>query len=302
MVKSTVWVHTLSSLWLLSACNLMLGIEKAEVDSRLTTGGQDAAGGGGDEASDAATSASPGDDHGGAYDAAAPDGAVSAQEADAEAAFSTDTEASGDDTETPGATGVDETDDSDTTAQDNTADTAESTEPSEPELCDKYCSEIMELCTGDLEQYRDMRQCLTVCEMFPRGELTAETNDNTVACRLRYASKSRYASGTEHAAYCRQAGPGGDGRCGSNCEGYCTLMEGVCTPEEAGIYRFEDNASCMAACAALPVSSVPYSTANVELSDGDHVQCRIFHVTSAAMLDAEEHCEHAVGLTLCEGS
>src|SRR5690606_26307122 len=148
-------------------------------------------------------------------------------------------------------------------------------------LCDKYCEEITELCTGELAQYRDKRQCQTVCAMFPEGDIASEVNENTVSCRLRYASKSRYAAGVELAAYCRQAGPGGDGRCGSNCEGYCTLMKGVCTPEEAGIYRFEDDASCMQACESLPSSSVPYSTSGgEELSDGDHVQCRLFHVTS----------------------
>ena len=102
------------------------------------------------------------------------------------------------------------------------------------------------------------------------------------------------------AAYCREAGPGGDGECGSNCEGYCTLMMGVCTEEEALLYRYESFESCMQACEALPVSSVPYSTTDPEVSDGNHVQCRLFHVTSAAMLDAEEHCEHAMGVVLCE--
>jgi hypothetical protein len=169
-------------------------------------------------------------------------------------------------------------------------------------LCEKYCDEIGELCTGELEQYRDRRQCLTICSFYPEGSLLSEDNDNTVACRLRYASKARYAAGTEHAAYCRQGGPGGDGRCGSNCEGYCTLMMGVCTEETADLYRFAGVEECLSACEDLPLSTESYSTSNVAISDGDHVQCRLFHVTSAAMLDAEEHCEHAMGLTLCEAT
>ena len=116
------------------------------------------------------------------------------------------------------------------------------------------------------------------------------------------ASNARYAAGTEQAAYCRQAGPGGDGRCGSNCEGYCTLMMEVCSPNVTSIYRYKNMNECTDACEALPVSDVPYSSAGVLVADGNHVQCRLFHVTSAAMLDAEEHCEHAVGITLCEGA
>jgi hypothetical protein len=170
----------------------------------------------------------------------------------------------------------------------------------EPTVCEKYCEEVMELCSGALEQYRDMRQCLTVCEYFPEGQIESDENENTAACRLRFASKARYASGTELEAYCRQAGPGGDGRCGSNCDGFCTVMQGVCTDEAADIYHFNDVAACLSACEQLPVSAETYSTANPNISDGDHVQCRLFHVTSAAMLDAEEHCEHAMGLTLCE--
>lgn len=211
----------------------------------------------------------------------------------------------------PGATGVwdggfEDTDESTSSPASPQAPPSGDTETSnggdstEPTLCERYCGEVMENCKGDLEQYRDLRQCLTVCALYPEGELLSDANDNTIACRLRYASNARYAGGVELAAYCRQAGPGGDDRCGSNCEGYCTLMEGVCTPEEAGIYRFESRAACLDACQALPRSSVSYSTSNFELSDGNHVQCRLFHVTSAAMLDAEEHCEHAMGLTLCE--
>ncbi len=172
----------------------------------------------------------------------------------------------------------------------------------EPTLCQKYCSEVMELCTDSVSQYRDMFQCLKVCEYLPEGKLTSDDNENTVACRLRYASKARYAAGTEYEAYCRQAGPGGDGRCGSNCDGYCALMEGVCSADVSDVYHFENQQDCMETCNDLPTSNLAYSATNVDVADGNHVQCRLFHVTSAAMLDAEEHCEHAMGFTLCEAA
>lgn len=165
-------------------------------------------------------------------------------------------------------------------------------------LCETYCDQILEYCSGSLEQYRDRAQCLKVCNFLPEGELAGEDNNST-ACRLRYAGKARYASGTELAAYCRQAGPGGDGRCGSNCEGYCEIMMSVCTQNSADVYHFEEQAECLDSCSKLPASDVAYSTSDPLVSDGNHVQCRLFHVTSAAMLDTEEHCEHAVGVTLC---
>jgi hypothetical protein len=165
-------------------------------------------------------------------------------------------------------------------------------------LCETYCDQILEYCSGPLEQYRDRAQCLKVCNFLPEGELAGEDN-NSAACRLRYAGKARYASGTELAAYCRQAGPGGDGRCGSNCEGYCEIMMSVCTQNSADLYHFEERAQCLDSCSKLPASDIAYSTSDPLVSDGNHVQCRLFHVTSAAMLDTEEHCEHAVGVTLC---
>ena len=165
-------------------------------------------------------------------------------------------------------------------------------------LCETYCDQILEYCSGPLEQYRDRAQCLKVCNLLPEGELAGE-DDNSAACRLRYAGKARYASGTELAAYCRSAGPGGDGRCGSNCEGYCQIMMNVCTQNSADVYHFEEQAECLVSCSKLPASDIAYSTSDPLVSDGNHVQCRLFHVTSAAMLDTEEHCEHAVGVTLC---
>jgi hypothetical protein len=165
-------------------------------------------------------------------------------------------------------------------------------------LCETYCDQIVEYCSGPLEQYRDRAQCLKVCNFLPEGELAGEDN-NSASCRLRYAGKARYASGTELAAYCRQAGPGGDGRCGSNCEGYCEIMMSVCTENSADVYHFEERAECLDSCSKLPASDIAYSTSDPLVSDGNHVQCRLFHVTSAAMLDTEEHCEHAVGVTLC---
>jgi hypothetical protein len=76
-------------------------------------------------------------------------------------------------------------------------------------------------------------------------------------------------------------------------------MMNVCTENSAQVYHYEEHTECLEACGELPASDVAYSTSDPLVSDGNHVQCRLFHVTSAAMLDTEEHCEHAVGVTLC---
>jgi hypothetical protein len=165
-------------------------------------------------------------------------------------------------------------------------------------MCETYCSEVQTECTGAVAQYRDLDQCLRICSLLPPGSVGGP-DENSVACRLKYASKFKYALGGELDNYCREAGPSGDNLCGSKCDAFCSLMMQVCTPS-VGDNRFDNLASCLSTCNALPITNIGYSTNDPLVSDGNHVQCRIFHVASGAMLDPEEHCEHAMGHTLCE--
>lgn len=164
-------------------------------------------------------------------------------------------------------------------------------------LCDQYCSTITEYCSGVALQYKDSEQCLRVCEMFPQGAIE-DPDANSVACRLKYAGKARYAGGTELTAYCRQAGPGGDGRCGTDCDGFCAITMATCSEAETAPYFYASAAACQSACQTLP--DIPYVYGDVSVADGNSVQCRLFHAASAAMADPEEHCAHALGITLCE--
>lgn len=310
----------------LYCCNSLLGIEEAQVDPLLEASRREAEPDGGatkppaslPEASSAPTTVQPSATEPEQTpeppvtetpEDTLPDDDTSGNDSDDDDDDSDDDDdmaASGDDDiqdEEPSEATDDDASDDDvmTTSGDAGPDITSPTDDADAEsVCTKYCEEIMEQCVGEMAQYRDLRQCLTVCELFPEGELTSDENENTVACRLRYASNARYAAGTELSAYCRQAGPGGDGRCGNNCEGYCTLMMQVCSSDVTSIYRYQTMNECTAACGALPVSDAPYSSTGTLVADGNHVQCRLFHVTSAAMLDAEEHCEHAIGITLCE--
>ncbi len=77
-------------------------------------------------------------------------------------------------------------------------------------------------------------------------------------------------------------------------------MPDVCTAASAGIYHFASDQD-------LPHDVQRAATGNRRLLeqrsrgvDGNHALCRLFHVTSAAMADADEHCEHAMGVTLCQ--
>jgi len=169
--------------------------------------------------------------------------------------------------------------------------------PEDP--CETYCNEMDAQCQGAAVQYIDKNQCLRVCALFPPGTSNGP-DENSVACRMKYAKKAHYALGSEVTAYCHQAGPSGEGRCGNVCQAFCSLMVSVCTAETAGAYHFASNEECLTTCEALPPASVSYSSSDPLVADGNHALCRLFHVTSAAMADPEEHCEHALGVTLCE--
>ncbi|MGC4086973.1 MAG: hypothetical protein QM756_03545 [Polyangiaceae bacterium] len=42
-------------------------------------------------------------------------------------------------------------------------------EPGTGSLCDEYCNTVTAYCTGDALQYKDLEQCLTVCQVLPAG-------------------------------------------------------------------------------------------------------------------------------------
>jgi hypothetical protein len=165
------------------------------------------------------------------------------------------------------------------------------------EICATYCDQIMKYCKDDLAQYIDIPQCLKVCSLFPAGTVGGP-DSNTAACRLKYSSKAWYANGSERDAYCRKAGPGSDGTCGTICEGYCTLMIPTCTAARTPPFFFASMGDCMNACDSL-ADAPPYTVADGTLPDRNDAQCRLFHACTAVM-DPDEHCEHAMGVTMCD--
>jgi hypothetical protein len=169
----------------------------------------------------------------------------------------------------------------------------------EEPLCERYCSAIMAGCSQEHAQYIDRDGCLAACAKLAAGA-PGDRTGNSIQCRLTYAMKAN----SEPYTYCTWAGPGGDGKCGSNCEGFCTLMMQACSAEttEPGDY-FTSYQQCQATCQALPDVG-EYSASNSSLQMGaDHVECRLYHVGAAlAEDDPLTHCHHAMGRTLCVDS
>jgi len=164
--------------------------------------------------------------------------------------------------------------------------------------CALYCDTVTKYCQGEYQQYVTVDQCLRICSLFPVGSLT-ELDKNTVSCRLKYAQRAEYESGVELAGDCPAAGPGGGGLCGSKCDAFCTILTATCREGLTDPYYYDSYDACTQDCLTLP--EIPYNTSVATLTTGNYtLECRLFHVTSAAMVDPEEHCGHAMGVTLCE--
>jgi hypothetical protein len=166
----------------------------------------------------------------------------------------------------------------------------------EASLCEQYCGAVTDGCTGERTQYTNLEACLAACPFFPEGT-AGDDSGNSIQCRLNYALKAP----SEPITYCTWAGPGGDGMCGSNCEGFCSLM-GACTvstTDEAGDF-FASNDDCLAACANVPAIG-GYNATDDSITGGrDIFECRLYHVAAGIYAnDTALHCPHATGKRLC---
>lgn len=158
-----------------------------------------------------------------------------------------------------------------------------------PDACQTYCSTVMKNCTDQYAVYASMQLCMAVCAKLPLGDMSeSEPKGNSVACRMEQA---RLAGVTrEPWDHCPRSGPGGSGLCGENCESYCMLDAEFC-PDDS-------DPDCLAKCPALrdldnERRNFDDSTFDVVVNhDGDYLQCRLVHVSSASVAPAP-HCWHA---------
>jgi hypothetical protein len=171
--------------------------------------------------------------------------------------------------------------------------------------CENYCDLVTANCQGQYQQYLSFDQCIEVCKALPPGA-TGDQNVNTVGCRTRQA---QFAD-AEPFVYCKSAGPAGEGKCGSDCLSYCSLMQETCTPSSTEgnleLSYFDSMQDCLTDCAAIPKNQGDpnaYSssaTASPSCFVGNNVYCRIYHVAAAlAQAAPTEHCPHAMGGDPC---
>jgi hypothetical protein len=163
-------------------------------------------------------------------------------------------------------------------------------------LCREYCDAVFAGCPLVNTQYASPEVCLAVCALLPPGTAAAPgaapPTGNSVQCRLAQAQLA--ARTGERNGYCAAAGPGGANVCGTNCEGYCTVMLRTCPDVFATLNE------CTGACDRVPDLSDPPTLLSYDTSmqTGNTVQCRLFHV-NASTQDAAMHCPHASGQMPC---
>jgi hypothetical protein len=150
-------------------------------------------------------------------------------------------------------------------------------------LCGRYCTTVMKNCTGPVQVYESRAVCLRVCQALDPGT-PDDRSGNTIGCRFFHAKQIELVG--EEATECPAAGPGGDGVCGTNCEGYCSLLHALCPPE-LGV-------ECGATCPDVH----DLGGYNSSQTSGLTLQCRLYHV-SAATIDPVFHCPHAAGAGPC---
>jgi hypothetical protein len=152
-------------------------------------------------------------------------------------------------------------------------------------LCARYCTAVMKNCTGPVQVYESPTVCRRVCARLDAGENNARSG-NSINCRLFHANQIELIG--EEETECPAAGPGGDGVCGENCDGYCTLLAALC-PVTLSL-------ECRVSCPSIPDQG-GYDSSH---TSGGDLQCRLYHV-SAATIDATFHCPHAAGAGPCAG-
>jgi len=183
--------------------------------------------------------------------------------------------------------------------------------PSDKE-CQQYCDLIMGADGGVgacSAVYPSTSACRAVCKTLKHGDLEADQRDplvpNTYACRLHYARLAQ-----TDATQCLAAGPGGQDRCGSNCESYCAMYAASGCGELAEVKMLaqpdaKDPVACETKCKAGLRDNRQLDSANGRDHEGNTVQCRLVHLSNVlsykGMTSWADHCQHSAfaAKTLC---
>lgn len=141
--------------------------------------------------------------------------------------------------------------------------------------CGKYCTSVMQSCTGMNQEYIDQGTCEAMCQNFEPGTV-GDTTQDSLTCRTHYATLAAADPGTN----CRSAGPLG-GSCGNApCTAFCELDIDFCGSSSPPPYPGATGATdCVTDCQ----SDYPYllDAGDISLSAGNTLNCRIYHLESA---------------------
>ncbi len=163
--------------------------------------------------------------------------------------------------------------------------------------CKEYCDLVNETCapSGPKAAYANTTYCPGLCaEMQKIADGTPSEKTNTFDCRLAQVQDAVNVA-PDNSKECRTAGAGGEDACGSSCEGYCQLFEGVC----GSLPGLSRGATCVSECQKLAVDK-SRNAAMAFGSESDTLECRLAHLGAAAFGKAENnamlrenHCKHA---------
>lgn len=150
--------------------------------------------------------------------------------------------------------------------------------------CTTYCDSVVASCTAANEQFESAEACNTYCNgtgVFGLGT-EGDADGNSVACRTYHVGAAKDDPDT----HCGHSGPVGGDTCGSYCNNYCDMAIAHCTGDNE---IFANKLDCVAYCGA---DGAAWATGAQGDTDGNSVNCRIYHLGAAAAAPAD-HCQHA---------
>jgi hypothetical protein len=168
--------------------------------------------------------------------------------------------------------------------------------------CENYCNLSLTTCTGTSNAaFADLATCNATCSSYNFTNVLTfptDTDKNTFACRAYHLT---VATGNTAAAntHCVHTGLSGGNACGSLCDSYCYFAQLACT---AGNQLYASLSACMTNCSAFSGAQL---TGASGATDGDSLQCRIYHlaVASTSTANAGTHCPHGMTTSAtCAGS
>ena len=152
--------------------------------------------------------------------------------------------------------------------------------------CANYCAAIEANCEEGNQQYSSTSNCMASCALFAQGTAD-DMGGNTLGCRFNHANLAA----EDPVVHCKHAGPGGNGVCGSNCEGFCAVAVGAC--KDQAVKPYADEGVCKQECANF--ATTPEYSASV--TSGNSLSCRIYHAQFASTLP-DTHCAHVTPISV----